>query len=486
MNFSILHLSDLHRDLTDEIPNVWLIDSIERDLQNLASEQPPVMHPSLCVVSGDLVYGIHPDAPEADDELRRQNMQALEFLIELTDRLFDGDRDCVVILPGNHDVQFSSVKASSAPVLMPKNSEEKANLVREFFSANTRLRWSWSDLSFHRIVDDGAYQSRLSHFSWLYEQFYQGRRTYSMEAESQFDLFDFPTQKISILALTSCYNNDPWRRAGQINSTALANACRKIRSSSRAGWLLSAAWHHNLVGGPGQDDYLDPAFLQLLIDSGVSLGFHGHQHRSEHFDERYRLGPKARKIGIVSAATLCAGPNNLSPGAPRGYNIIEINNEAWTARLHQRQMVNLQFNMPAWGPGHFVDSNASYVDFKLSPPIESRPTGLDRELALEAASINLGRGEWEKALDVLADLQADPMARRLRLKALEELDIPVRTIGAIDNPTNIAEAVILGYALLREGTAPACKSFLKSPFVVHSTDASVKEVVSKLNLRISK
>ncbi|MBX5192782.1 hypothetical protein HJB86_28515 [Rhizobium sp. NZLR3b] len=483
MRYSILHLSDLHRDLTDEIPNAWLIDSIERDLQTIAKEQHPVLHPTLCVVSGDLIYGVHPSAPDAEGELKRQNAQALEFLIELTDRLFGGNRDRLVLIPGNHDVAFTKVKISSAPVPMPKNAAEKAALVREFFSANTKLRWSWSDLSFHRIVDSNIYQSRLSHFCDLYEQFYQGQRTYSTEPESQFDLFDFPGQKLSILALNSCHNNDPWRRAGQINSTALANACRQLRSPRRAGWTLGATWHHNLVGGPSQDDYLDPEFLQLLIDSGVSLGLHGHQHRSEYFDERYRLGPQARKMTIVSAATLCAGPNNLSPGTPRGYNVIEIDNEAWTARLHQRQMVNLQFNMPAWGPGHFVDTNASFVEFELSPPAESRPAGLDRDYALESASAHLGSGEWEKVLEILADLQADSMARRMRLKALEELDSPPRTIAIIKEPTDIAEAVILGHALLSEGDSQARRRFLEHPFVANNMDASVKEVVSKLNAR---
>jgi len=40
MRYSILHLSDLHRDLTDEIPNEWLIDSIERDLAVTSSLRP--------------------------------------------------------------------------------------------------------------------------------------------------------------------------------------------------------------------------------------------------------------------------------------------------------------------------------------------------------------------------------------------------------------------------------------------------------------
>jgi hypothetical protein len=83
MQFSLLHLSDLHRDLSDEIPNAWLIDSLERDIEGLGEEDLKVPKPSICIVSGDLVYGVHPDFPEAELELQRQNQQSLEFLTEL-------------------------------------------------------------------------------------------------------------------------------------------------------------------------------------------------------------------------------------------------------------------------------------------------------------------------------------------------------------------------------------------------------------------
>ncbi|QGM46091.1 metallophosphoesterase family protein [Methylocystis heyeri] len=486
MRFSILHLSDLHRDLTDEIPNAWLIDSIERDIETLANEQSSVARPTLCVVSGDLVYGVRPNSPDADAELKRQNSQSLEFLVELADRLFCSNRDRVVIIPGNHDVAFNRVTSSSALVPLPSDKAAKADLVREYFSANTQLRWSWSDLAFYRIEDHDGYLQRFSYFRDLYEQFYQGSRIYPVAPDSQFDFFDFQVEKLSIVALNSCHNNDPWRRAGQINSTALANACRQLRSPSRAGWLLAATWHHNLVGGPSQDDYLDPEFLQLLIESGVSLGLHGHQHRSDWFDERYRLGPKARKLTIVSAATLCAGPTNLSPGTPRGYNVLEIDNEAWVGRLHQRQMVNLQFSMPAWGPGRFVDTNESFVDFELAPPVASRPAGLDMKLALEAADSYLGRGEWEKALAALSEYWSEPLARRMGLRALEELDDPGRTINMLDTPSDVAEAVILGSALLIAGDTISRKRFLESPFIARNTDASVTEIVEKLTLRMTR
>lgn len=486
MRYSILHLSDLHRDLADEVPNVWLIDSLERDLEAVSTDEAAPPTPSLCVVSGDLVYGVSPAATNGDQEIERQTAQALEFLVGLADRLFAGDREKVIILPGNHDVTYKRVLESTALVPMPTNSGERAALVAEFFAPNSALRWSWRELAFYRIVDRIKYSERLAAFAGLYADFYQGRRRYSLQPEEQFDFFDFPDQKLSLLALSSCHGNDPMQRAGRMHPAALGEARRQLSASSRTGWLLAAAWHHNLAGGPSQDDYLDSSFLQLLIDGGVSLGMHGHQHRTEWFDERYRLGPQKRKIVITSAATLCAGPTNLSPGTPRGYNIVEIDNEALNARLHQRQMVNLQFNTPVWGPGHFFDTNRSYVDFELSPPLASRPHGLDLQLVLERADRLLGGGDWRGVVDLLSGHMEDPLARKFCVRALQELDDPVATIRLLSVPRNISEAVLLGSAVVETGEPDARDRFLSDPFVSASTDASIEQVVSSIKTRAAK
>jgi hypothetical protein len=146
-------------------------------------------------------------------------------------------------------------------------------------------------------------------------------------------------------------------------------------------------------------------------------------------------------------------------------------------------MVNLQFNMPVWGPGHFVDTNTSYVDFDISPPLEVRPAGLDAKLTLEAADAHLGRGEWKEALHALREHGDDPMARRMALKALEELNDPAQTIEMLRHPRENSEAVVLGYALLKEGDSSARREFLKDPFIMNNTDASVKEIVEKLQVR---
>ena len=69
MRFAILHVSDLHRDLSDEIANGWLLDSLEQDFTQYKQQSPEILKPSLCVVSGDLVYGVKANAVEAEVEL---------------------------------------------------------------------------------------------------------------------------------------------------------------------------------------------------------------------------------------------------------------------------------------------------------------------------------------------------------------------------------------------------------------------------------
>jgi 3',5'-cyclic AMP phosphodiesterase CpdA len=81
MKFSILHLSDLHRDLTNELGNAPLLESLVRDVeQRYSSNDPPISKPAICIVSGDLVHGAKAGSPNFADELTRQYNQATELL----------------------------------------------------------------------------------------------------------------------------------------------------------------------------------------------------------------------------------------------------------------------------------------------------------------------------------------------------------------------------------------------------------------------
>jgi len=314
MEFSILHISDLHRDLADELDNSWLLESLGNDFQQYDRQNPTILRPSICVVSGDLVYGVKPEKPGAADELNRQNAQAEDFLIKLADRFFQGTRDRVVLVPGNHDVSMPDVMASVERLSDPITPEEKKQLVVELFRPRTKLRWSWQELCFYRLVDEGRYSQRLKCFSDLYTRFYKGKRQFSLQPDLQFDVFDFPALDFSLATLCSCFDNDPLHRMGSFHPASLAGVRKALCAPHRMGWLIGATWHHSLFGGPQQDDYLDAQVLQVLMDAGVSIGFHGHQHLSECLEERYRIGSAPRKITLVSAGTLCAGPANLTAG----------------------------------------------------------------------------------------------------------------------------------------------------------------------------
>jgi hypothetical protein len=484
MRFAILHLSDLHRDLANEVDNTTLLDSLERDLDQQAAQVPQILPPSVCIVSGDLVYGVPPNSPDANAELERQYDQALDFLRGLSDRRFGGDRQRVVLLPGNHDVAYHRFAASLEAVALPTAPHEKRELTRELFMPQSRLRWSWPDLSMHRIVDEEQYTQRLSPFARAYREFYDGLRTFSLAAGEQFDIFDYPDLCFCVLALTSCYNNDPLNRAGAFHPTALTQACRSLRTVERTGWLAAAAWHHSLQGGPADVDQLDPSTLQILIQAGVSLGLHGHQHLSECVDESYRIGPSRRKITVVSAGTLCAGPTTLTPGVPRSYNVVEVDTAESRARVHLRQMVNRLFTLPVWGPGYIAATETSFVDVDLCKPLHTRPADLDAQLLLERADQHMGIGEWQQAITLLTRASADERARPLLVRAVDALGDARRTIELIWPPITHAEIVLIGGAILSLMDRAAAERFVALSQVASADDASVRDITRRIHDRL--
>jgi hypothetical protein len=482
MRFSVLHLSDLHRDLDDEVSNLPLVDSISRDVRGCCDGDLRVVTPAVCVVSGDLVYGIRPGSTSPEQEITRQYEQVCDFLVQLADELFNGDRDRVILLPGNHDVYFEDVVAACQRVEIPSSSIERAKLVSELHGRHSKLRWSWKDFCFYRIADDSKYRARFRHFAKMYSTFYQGRREYPLLPNEQAVVFDYPELQFSVSTLNSCYNNDPFRRAAAFHPDCVTTICRAARSPERAGWLSAAAWHHSITGSPTDGDHLDHEILQSLIDAGISIGFHGHQHFTDYVEERYRLGAGGRKITIVSAGTLCAGPKALAPGKPRSYNIFEFNRDNKTSRLHQREMVNRDFGLPIWGPGYFLSSGAPYIDISLEP-LSIRAPGIDAQLGLARADQLIGVGRWEEAIRLLVTLKGDGLARRLLSHALSESGDNRRIIELLSPPESAAEAVLLGGAVYDEGTAAEKAAFLTDQSVTAVADASVTEIRRRIEER---
>ena len=133
MLFSILHFSDLHQDTQNEIDSTSLVESIVRDFDRFEASNPAIVTPSLCVISGDLVYGARPGTRDFQIELNRQYANTLEVLTQITDTLFEGDRQRVVLIPGNHDVCANTYLQSTVRIDLPVNERERESLVAEYF-----------------------------------------------------------------------------------------------------------------------------------------------------------------------------------------------------------------------------------------------------------------------------------------------------------------------------------------------------------------
>ena len=235
--------------------------------------------------------------------LSKNNMKKPgEFLNELTEHFAGGEKQRVIIVPGNHDVSGYHFRKSLEHVdIVP---EAKTELVNELFTPNSLLRWSWQELALYKVADLEMYKQRFAPFNDFYSNFYEGRRSYSIEPREQFDIFEFTDWGFTVAGFCSCYNNDLFNRQGIISSDCIAGASEQLRSIPNRGWLRIAVWHHHIEGPPSQVDYMDPDIVQNLIDGGFSLAFHGHQHKPQFLNTRFRHGSD-RRITVIGAGTLC-------------------------------------------------------------------------------------------------------------------------------------------------------------------------------------
>ena len=69
-----------------------------------------------------MVHGVAPDARDPIAELDRQYAEAESFLASLSDSFVDGDRERVIIVPGNHDVSYYHALVSMKQVTVNAGS----------------------------------------------------------------------------------------------------------------------------------------------------------------------------------------------------------------------------------------------------------------------------------------------------------------------------------------------------------------------------
>jgi hypothetical protein len=482
MSLSILHISDLHRDPENPIGNDALLDSLENDRHRYTMEEDPtVRSPDLIIVSGDIIQGVAADGVDVDNQLRRQYDEALRFLNRLTSRFVSGDKGRVVIVPGNHDVSAPHFVRSLQHIDLDPN--RKLGLGEQLFSRNSLLRWSWSEFELYEIVDKNQYAQRLKPFCEFYERFYEGHRSYSLDPSSQFQIFDFPEFNLTIVGFCSCYNNDIFNKQGDIHPDCISGAGMALRDSLYEKRIRMAVWHHNTEGLPLQSDYMDPEILQNLIDRGFSIGFHGHQHKPQFLDTRFRYQGK-RRITVISAGTLCG---DASFRFARAYNVIELDLDSCTGVLHLREMQNDHLQLPIWGRRSLPPITASRLDFQFDPPPEPLVQTRITTTELLKAQRLYDDGSFRAAAEILVGIaSSEPLAKRLLLDCYGQLDDMSAITKEFDPPTSATEAIYLMEALWREGQHEHLREVLSEPIIASSTDPSVIEMRDKYALRLSK
>jgi 3',5'-cyclic AMP phosphodiesterase CpdA len=478
-NLSILQLSDLHRDARNPIRNGPLLDSLQNDLRHYTIESgDKIRKPDIIIISGDVIQGVKPGESDPERVLREQYGEALEFLAKLTDAFLGGDRRRVVIIPGNHD--SSACHSMQSMQRVDVVAEQKREFVGQLFSPGSRLRWSWSDFALYAIVDEARYQERFRAFADFYHEFYSGVRSYDLEPSKQFDVFDFPELNLSIAAFSSCFNNDILNKQGTIHPECIAAVGARFRESDLHGRVRLAVWHHNTEGVPMQSDYMDADTIQNLIDCGFSLGFHGHQHRPQFLDKRFRYGG-SRHITVISAGTLCG---SASYRFGRAYNLVEISMQDRIGRLHVREMQNDNFALPIWGVRN-LNTTSRYLDFEFDPPPEPVTPHDEKTERLAKAQRLYEQKEFEQAAEVLRELAtSDGLARRLLVECLHGIGAAPEIIARFDPPEGPTEAIYLIEALWESGARQQLEAVLAYAVVADSTDPAVVEMRTKYKAKL--
>lgn len=478
MTVTVLHISDLHRDAGSAITSETLLESLRLDRERYTSDG-GVQAPDLAIVSGDIVYGVKADSPDSDAVLKQQYDEASGFLSELSEVFFAGDRERIVIVPGNHDVSHPHVLRSTAITDLPADSAQRAVLARQLSEDGSPWRWVWSDFVLRRIADPVAYNNRMEPFAQFYSDFYRGNRSFALDPSKQFAIHDFPGLGLVVAGLSSCCDNDIYSRVGRIHPNCVSGATRGVAEYVKRGRVPLAVWHHSLAGGPRESDYVDADVLQNLIDGGFVIGLHGHQHRPQFLEHRFTADRK-RAMTVISAGTLCGGPNTLPTGRKRSYNLVVIDAGKMSGELHVREMQNSDFSNPVWGAAYVADFSGALMPFEIKAPPQQFSV---LQLAGQAAEL-LRAGNATEAYHLVRPHLSEELARRVAVEALTVLKDWSEIQAVFNPPTSPPEFVVLVEALLELGRKPDLAALLDSDFARISSDAGVRQCIEMARSRL--
>lgn len=460
MKVSVLHISDLHKEDSDNYDN--LLQSLKDDCERYSAHG--IKKPEIIVISGDLVRG------GTTTEIIAQYSIVAHFVNDLVNFFLDGDKTRIIIVPGNHDINWNESKLS-----MQRESEEnrELNLV-QLRAAKSSIRWSWKEFCFYKIINNEKYDNRFSLFSKFYKDFYG--RPYPLNSNEQFDIYDIPSFGLAFIGFNSCYGNDHLNLSGIIKPDCISGASERLRKLYNQGRILIAVWHHNTIGLPCEDNYLDKRILRSMMDKHILLGLHGHHHRCEVTYE-YKSVFEDDRLLIISAGTLYGGTDTLPSGTKRQYNIIEIdiNDKAEITIYSREDKSQGEYAIPSWGEGRISNSSHSYckteIKLPIQPSIEERVDFIIKK-AEENQDYNFAAKQLMK-LDV-----ENLLVRKFLLEYLMKAKDYQSIYIYFKEPENNEEAISVLNAVFELNDPLKKKEILASDFVKNNKDSSVRHLIN--------
>ena len=280
----ILHLSDLHFTGTTGEARLWY-DQLSRDLgTNLRCNKLDAL-----ILSGDI----------ANLNKEAEYVQAEEFLSRIVHK-FGTNRKNIVIVPGNHDLNWSL--ADSAYPTDYKTWEEEGKPKEQ--------------------PDGRKHKERFRLFADFFGK--ATGRYFDLEYENQGLVWDLEELDLLILGLNSAWKLDRRKTEdADINHDALTKAFETIeRIDGNERRLKIAVWHHPLTSDRAdKNDFIhNKDFLQRLKDRGFRLALHGHIHKAD----TAVFNPTGHPLSIIAAGTFEAPTGELTPGHPWQYNLLQI------------------------------------------------------------------------------------------------------------------------------------------------------------------
>lgn len=326
----ILHISDIHRHTNSPVSNGSLWNRLNDDIKSYAktnaqsrTDEPLPASPDLVVVSGDLTKQSTPEEYQLAHEFLKQMLV-----------LVDGDPGRVVLVPGNHDVNWDISKEGYSEVTQ-NEFDAQPQFTQPFRQTVKKER----DKPEYWRKDEDLYPQRFRYFKAFFDQFYaplDNPYIYSLQRDRMYTVYDFSElYRLVIVGLNSCDETDHLDRRAFINTDALDNASDEPAFHlGEPSLLRMAVFHHNIRSVQHGEDFLEPSILRILMQKEFHLCLHGHVHDTS--NDAFR-DLRQGELPIVGAGSLAAHYTERQPAAPKGYNLLTIDCSAGCIVVHTRR-----------------------------------------------------------------------------------------------------------------------------------------------------